>query len=55
MAKTRLTVLSKLLITLSILAGVFFGGRYLLNNTEFGQTIMEKTEEVKAANQPQED
>lgn len=49
MAKTRLTGFSKLLITLAILAGLFFGGRYVLNNTGIGQDIMEKAEEVKTS------
>jgi len=47
MAKTRLTGFSKLIITLLILAGLFFGGRYLLNNTSLGQDIKEKADEVK--------
>ena len=47
MAKTRLTGFSKLVITLLILGGIFFGGRYLLNSTSIGQDIKEKAEEVK--------
>lgn len=47
MAKTRLTGFSKLLITLGILALIFFGGKYLLNNTGIGQTIKDKAEVVK--------
>ena len=37
----RLTGFSKLLITLLILAGLFFGGRYLLYNTEFGSNLQD--------------
>ncbi len=47
MAKTRLTGFSKLLITLLILAALFFGGRYLLTGTEAGQEILDKAEQVK--------
>lgn len=47
MAKTRLTGFSKLVITLLILAALFFGGRYLLTGTEAGQEILEKAEKVK--------
>ena len=36
---TRLTGFSKLMITLAILAVIFFGVRYLLNNTKVGQDI----------------
>ena len=41
----RLTGFSKLLITLLILAALFFGGRYFLNSTELGQDIQKKAEE----------
>lgn len=43
---TRLTGFSKLLITLLILAALFFGFRYLMNNTSFGQKMKEKTEQA---------
>lgn len=43
----RLTGFSKLLITLLILLLVFFGGRYVLNNTSFGEGIQEQIESVK--------
>lgn len=36
---TRLTPLSRILITLLILAAIFFGVRYFLENTEVGQKI----------------
>ena len=38
----RLTAFSKFLITLAILAGIFFLGRYVLNNTEFGKELLEE-------------
>ena len=41
---TQLTSFSKLLITLLILAGVFFGGKYLLNNTNLGQDLKNQAE-----------
>lgn len=37
--KTTLTPFSRFVITLGILAGLFFGGRYLLNNTDWGKSI----------------
>lgn len=40
----RLTTFSKFAITLVIVAGVFFGGKYILNNTEFGQNLMNQTD-----------
>ena len=43
---TRLTGFSKLVITLVILAGLFFGGRYLLQNTKIGQDIKKQAEQV---------
>ncbi|MBR9921665.1 MAG: OmpA family protein [Bacteroidetes bacterium] len=43
MAK-RLTTFSKFLITLVIVAGVFFGGKYILQNTEFGQNIISNSD-----------
>lgn len=38
----RLTVFSKFLITLLILASIVFGGRYLLYNTDFGRNLLEE-------------
>ena len=38
MAK-RLTTFSKFLITLVIVAAIFFGGKWVLDNTEFGQNL----------------
>lgn len=40
----KLTTFSKFLITVLIVAGIFFLGRYLLNNTEMGQGIKEQAE-----------
>jgi NitT/TauT family transport system substrate-binding protein len=37
--KTTLTPFARFLITLGILAGLFFGGRYLLNNTDWGKSL----------------
>ena len=45
---TRLTGFSKLMITLAILAALFFGGRYLLNSTKFGQDIKKQAEQAAA-------
>lgn len=44
---TRLTGFSKLLITILILCLIFFGGRYLLQQTEFGQDLMQKAEQAQ--------
>ncbi len=44
---TRLTSFSKLLITLLILAAIFFAGRYLLNNTKLGQDLKNQAEANK--------
>lgn len=44
----RLTMFSKLLITLLILAALFFGARWIFNNTEFGQDLKEKTEQSRS-------
>lgn len=43
---TRLTGFSKLLITVLILAAIFFGGRYILNNTGLGASIKDKAAEA---------
>ncbi|MCB9309988.1 MAG: OmpA family protein [Lewinellaceae bacterium] len=47
---TRLTSFSKLVITLIILALLFFGGKYILNNTQFGKDIKKQTEAASAEN-----
>ncbi len=43
----RLTMFSKLLITLIILALLFFGGKFLLDNTAFGEELKNKAEEER--------
>jgi len=43
----RLTMFSKLIITLLILAAVFFGGLWLVNNTQVGKSIKDKVEQEK--------
>lgn len=40
----RLTTFSKFLITLVIVAGVFFGGKYVLENTDFGKNLMNQSD-----------
>ena len=44
---SRLTPLSKILIALGIVGGIFFGGRYIVNNTSLGDSIKEKAEAAK--------
>ncbi|HHB79694.1 MAG TPA: hypothetical protein ENK85_10725 [Saprospiraceae bacterium] len=39
MAQPRLTAFSKLLLTIFIVAAIFFGGQYVMNNTEIGKNI----------------
>jgi NitT/TauT family transport system substrate-binding protein len=45
---SRLTGFSKFLITLLILGALFFGGRYLLNNTEFGKNLKSEADKKAA-------
>ena len=45
MAKTRLTAFSKLLLTILIVGGIFFGGQYLMNNTNIGKNLRNKAKE----------
>jgi NitT/TauT family transport system substrate-binding protein len=47
---TKLTGFSKLLITLAILAAIFFGGKYLINNTKLGQDIKKQADAAKTEN-----
>ncbi|MEM9547802.1 MAG: phosphate ABC transporter substrate-binding/OmpA family protein [Bacteroidota bacterium] len=47
MVAARLTSFSKFLITLLILALIFFGGQYIYNNTSFGQNLQQTVEEAK--------
>lgn len=39
----KLTSFSKLLIAVLIVSGVFFGGKFLFNNTEFGKKMVEES------------
>ncbi len=45
---TRLTGFSKFLITMLIIAGIFFGGKYVIDNTTFGQNLKKQAQEAKA-------
>ena len=48
----RLTGFSKLIITILLLCLIFFGGKYLLEQTEFGKNLMEQTaQEQERANE----
>ena len=47
---SRLTAFSKFLITLLILAIVFFAGRYFLNNTGIGQKLKEQSANASSGN-----
>lgn len=42
---TRLTPFSKLLLTVIIVAAIVLGGRWLLNNTEVGNTVKEQVQQ----------
>lgn len=44
----RLTMFSKLLIVFIILAAIGFGGKWVLDNTSFGQTLKEKAEQEQS-------
>jgi len=44
---TRLTGFSKFLITLLIIAGIYFGGKYIVDNTTFGQNLKQQAQEGK--------
>jgi len=43
----RLTMFSKLLIVFIILAAVGFGGKWVLDNTSFGQKLKHKAEQER--------
>lgn len=45
---TRLTPFAKLLITLGIVSGLYFGGRYVLNNTQLGKDIKSQAEKAQS-------
>ena len=44
MAKTQLTMFSKLIITILIVGAIVYGGYYLLNNTSFGQDLKNQSQ-----------
>jgi hypothetical protein len=44
--KTSLTPFARFMITLVILAGLFFGGKYILDNTAWGRSLMNKSAET---------
>ena len=44
MAKTQLTMFSKLLITILIVGGLVYGGYYLLNNTSIGKDLKRQSD-----------
>jgi NitT/TauT family transport system substrate-binding protein len=50
MVTARLTSLSKLLITLTILASIFFGTKYFLDNTAVGAKLKEQAAEQSQTN-----
>ncbi len=55
MAKRRLTMFSKLLITIAIVGALVYAGYYFLNNTSIGQDLKEQsTEEVASSGQTSE-
>lgn len=47
MVAARLTSFSKFLITVLILALIYFGGSYIYNNTAFGENLKQTVEEAK--------
>ncbi|MDX1684174.1 MAG: phosphate ABC transporter substrate-binding/OmpA family protein [Saprospiraceae bacterium] len=51
----RLTAFSKFLITVAILAVIFFAGRYVLNNTEFGRNLKEQAQTEQKESEYQSD
>ncbi len=44
--KTSLTPFARFMITLAILGGLFFGGKYVLDNTSWGRSLMNKSNET---------
>lgn len=48
MVAARLTSFSKFIITVLILAALYFGGSYIYNNTSFGQNLQKTVEEAKS-------
>jgi len=47
MVAARLTSFSKFIITVLILGVIFFGGKYIYNNTAFGENLQQTVEEAK--------
>lgn len=48
MVSARLTSFSKFIITVVILAILFFGGKYVYNNTSFGKNLQQTVEKAKS-------
>lgn len=48
MVAARLTSFSKFVITVLILGLIFFGGKYVYNNTAFGENLQQTVEEAKS-------
>ncbi len=44
--QTKLTPFARFLITLGIIAGLFFGGKYVLENTSFGKSLKSESEKT---------
>lgn len=46
--KTRLTPVSKFLMTMAVVAALFFGGKWILENTSFGKNLKSQSETLKS-------
>ncbi|MEE9373180.1 MAG: phosphate ABC transporter substrate-binding/OmpA family protein [Saprospiraceae bacterium] len=46
MARQRLTMFSKLLLTILIVGGIVFGGKYFLDNTEIGGELQQQVDKI---------
>ncbi len=53
MAKVKLTLFSKLLLTLLIVAAIVSAGYYLLNETELGRQLQEKSQQEYKQSEPE--
>ena len=51
----KLTSFSKLLIAILVVTAIFFGGKYLFNNTEFGKKMIEESAQNGTANDSKTD
>ncbi len=49
---SRLTTFSRFLLTLAIVAAIFFGGKYLLENTSTGKSLSKKSQEAATGSAP---